>query len=394
MTITAPTIDTLRGRITDLDSHWMLFPKELAGIFGLPADKADRLLGRFAPKNEDRSKDGMFTDRTLADEAMLTESRSRARTDVWNVKGWGAHGAQIAADRLDALDQMGVSRQLVFPTGMWPAMHTDKFWGPAAVQRYNDSVLDWAEADADCLRPACLVNTTDVDVGLTEARRVIDRGARLIQFACSKPWAGMSPAASDWEPLWAMLAAARVPGLFHIGGQGDFVPRGWAKGARNMQFAPKKDSDPGEVFGPFHMTTIHMPAETALSTMVFGGVFERHPELRFGVIEMGANWVAGWCERMDMTAETFARQLAGSLPSLPSEYVRRQIRVTPYYHEPVGRWLERHPDLADVYVFSTDFPHPEGGKDPIEKFLGQVAPLGADLVEKFFVTNGLALLPD
>ena len=403
MTTLAPApesaaLDRIRGRIIDLDSHYMLFPWDLAEIFGFPmTDEARAAVAKAAAVPE--AERTFFTDPALSSDEALASTRARARDDVWNVKGWGAHGAQVVPDRVDALDQMGVARQLVFPTGMWAAMHGDKPHSYASITRYNDHVLDWADGQ-DRVRPACLINTHEVERALTELRRVLDRGARLVQFACAEPWAGISPAASEWEPLWSALEDAGAAGLFHLGSHGGggprvkahFVSPRWAKGASGMQFAPKPDGDPGEVFGPFHMTTIHMAPETALSAMIFGGVFERHPALRFGVIEMGANWVAPFCERLDMTADTFARQLSGQLTLRPSEYMRRQVRVTPYYHEPVATWLERSRELEDVYVFSTDFPHPEGGRDPIDKFLNALAPLGEDVVEKFFVTNGSLLL--
>lgn len=49
--------------------------------------------------------------------------------------------------------------------------------------------------------------------------------------------------------------------------------------------------------------------------------------------------------------------------------------------------------LGEVYAFSTDFPHVEGGKDPVGRFGRSLAPLGPEVTEAFFVTNGEALLP-
>jgi predicted TIM-barrel fold metal-dependent hydrolase len=50
----------------------------------------------------------------------------------------------------------------------------------------------------------------------------------------------------------------------------------------------------------------------------------------------------------------------------PIDYVRRQVRVTPYPTEDVGRLIERcGPEL---FMFSSDFPHVEGGRNPLKRF--------------------------
>jgi predicted TIM-barrel fold metal-dependent hydrolase len=126
--------------------------------------------------------------------------------------------------------------------------------------------------------------------------------------------------------------------------------------------------------------------------MVMGGVLERHPGLRVGVIEFGAQWVGSWVERMDHHAHLLAK-VGAPLPMLPSEYVQRNVRVTPYWAEPVDLFVDRY-GLEDVYVFSTDFPHIEGGKDPVGKFLASSSRVGDGYVERFFVDNAQLLFPE
>ena len=100
--------------------------------------------------------------------------------------------------------------------------------------------------------------------------------------------------------------------------------------------------------------------------MVMGKVFERFPRLRFGVIEVGASWVGPMCERMDLHSKLMAKVgITYSMP--PSEFIRRIVRVTPFWHEDVNLMVERY-GLKEVYVFSTDYPHVEGSRDPIGRF--------------------------
>ena len=84
------------------------------------------------------------------------------------------------------------------------------------------------------------------------------------------------------------------------------------------------------------------PAQT-LATMIFDGVFDRFPTLRVGVIEQGAIWVPSWMRQMESAFEAFHRheERLRALELRPSEYVRRQMRFTPYPTEDVGWIIEQ-----------------------------------------------------
>jgi predicted TIM-barrel fold metal-dependent hydrolase len=128
--------------------------------------------------------------------------------------------------------------------------------------------------------------------------------------------------------------------------------------------------------------------------MVLGGVFERHPQLRFGAIEVGAQWIGPFAERLDMWATEFRRRLDPYLSIKPSEYINRNIRVTPFHFENVASYLGHYPHLSDVYCYSSDFPHREGGKWSKRTFETNLIDVDQPIQRKFFHDNGLLLLPD
>jgi hypothetical protein len=74
----------------------------------------------------------------------------------------------------------------------------------------------------------------------------------------------------------------------------------------------------------------------------------------------------------------------------PSEYVRRQMRFTPYPTEDVGWIIEQAG--PEVCMFSSDYPHVEGGRRPIERFEASLD--GTDAVgrERFYRDNFLDLM--
>ena len=71
---------------------------------------------------------------------------------------------------------------------------------------------------------------------------------------------------------------------------------------------------------------------------------------------------------MDSAADAFVKNedRLKNLSMKPSEFVERQIRVTPYPHEPVG-WVIENAG-PEVCLFSSDYPHTEGGRNPLKRF--------------------------
>jgi predicted TIM-barrel fold metal-dependent hydrolase len=116
-----------------------------------------------------------------------------------------------------------------------------------------------------------------------------------------------------------------------------------------------------------YMAIPYAPMQT-LATLIIDGVFERFPELKFGAIELGASWLPGWMRAMDSAAEAFSRneERLQKASLKPSEYVRRQLRVTPYPHEDAG-WIVGQAG-SEVALFSSDYPHVEGGRNPMKRF--------------------------
>lgn len=377
------------GRVLDADSHLMLLPSALLEVLG---EEAGRGVARWTAS---------FVG--AIEPVRLAALRAGALDDVWRVRGWAAHGADDADQRLAALDRMGIARQLVFPPVTLPILHHSGPVMDAARRRWNDFVLDWASGSAGRLRPVAQLGNRDVAAMVAEAGRVIASGARAVEIPFHRPPGGLSPAHPDLDGLWATLAEARVPVLLHVGGGGlggvlpadrSFLDPAWGDTDRLRPpvLAKNPPDDFGDfgAMGPFDHATIHLAAEVFLSALVLGGVLERHPGLRVGVIELGAAWVPGWLARLDNAGATARRYGFDPPPRPPSRFVRRQMRFTALYGEPIGTYAD---GLDDVFVFGTDFPHTEGGRNPVGRFRSALEPLGSDAVERFFVTNGELLLP-
>ena len=293
--------------------------------------------------------------------------RARDEAEITLRKGFHALGAFVKDERPAAIDFLGVARQLVFTTGGLRPLaasdrsgNLDEAYGIA--RAHNRAMRDFCSIDRR-LRPASYVPFADIVRAIDAAQEAIETGAAALMIPSACP-EHHSPSHIGFDPLWARAQEAGVPVVFHVGGGKAMNPTYKANG-----LPPIKDFVGGD--GNFTSLSYMYIAESpmqSLAALILDGVFERFPRLKFGVIEMGAAWVPGWMRSLDSAAEAFRKneERLKKLSLKPSEYVGRQIRVTPYPHEPTG-WIIKNAGSA-VCLFSTDYPHTEGGRNPLKRF--------------------------
>jgi predicted TIM-barrel fold metal-dependent hydrolase len=129
-----------------------------------------------------------------------------------------------------------------------------------------------------------------------------------------------------------------------------------------------------------------------LGTLIFDGVFDRFPQLKWGAIELGAAWLPGWLRALDSAAHAFRRNEARlqALSAAPSEIARRQLRVTPYPHEDAG-WIVQQAG-EQMCLFSSDYPHVEGGRHPLKRFDESLQGVSAAARQRFYADNFVDLM--
>ena len=94
-------------------------------------------------------------------------------------------------------------------------------------------------------------------------------------------------------------------------------------------------------------------------------------------------WVVPWLTRMDIAQSSFrGTESALDMAMKASEYARRHLWFTPFPTEPVGWMIEQAGD--DLFLFSSDDPHPEGGRDPIKRFDASLEGTSDEAIEKFY----------
>jgi hypothetical protein len=73
-----------------------------------------------------------------------------------------------------------------------------------------------------------------------------------------------------------------------------------------------------------------------------------------------------------------------------SEYARRQLRFTPFPTEPLSWMFEQAG--ADLFLFSSDYPHIEGGRNPLKRFESTMQGVSEEVKEHFYAINFAELM--
>jgi predicted TIM-barrel fold metal-dependent hydrolase len=314
--------------------------------------------------------------RSSADESATAEERLLVD------KGWLAMGAFDSQERSRALDLLGFRRQLVFATfatAMFVGRDVDRLYGGSRAQ--NLAMAKFCAAD-ERLLPVAYVPLVETDRAVAVAQEAIDAGCRAVMVP-STAAGERAPTHPDLDPFWDLLSEANVPFVLHVGGGGRLLDPAF----HNNDMPVTDHLGGGENVRSKDFLAIHHSPELFLGTLIYDGLFDRFPKLRGGCIEQGAGWVVSWMRHLDYGRRAFKRTEPPleRLELAPSEYVRRHLKFTPYPGEPVGWMIEQcGPEL---FMFSSDYPHPEGGKDPLAKFEDALADTNEADEARFYAGN-------
>jgi uncharacterized protein len=370
--------------VHDADSHLM----ELSDCLDAWLDPKFRAAYDELPKLKAWPRDGklpLWANKQHDD----PEFRAGSDANILLRKNYEALGAFRREDRPRALDLLGFSSQLIFTTwclGNFGLDDGNPELAYATAQAHNRMMADFCAVDRRFLGTA-YIPLADAARTMETAREAIALGlkALLIPSRCPR---GHAPSHIAFEPLWAMAEEAGLPIVFHVGGEEKLNADYFNNGLPRV-----KDFHGGEEnFTSVSYMPIAHSVMTTLAALIFDGVLDRHRGLKFGAIELGASWLPGWMRNMDSAAQAFIKneERLQKLSARPSEIVRRQVRVTPYCHEDAG-WIIANSG-EEVCLFSSDFPHVEGGRNPLKRFNDSLADTPARAVERFFCDNFIDLM--
>lgn len=313
--------------------------------------------------------------------------REKDAAEILLRKNWSATGSFLKEDRPRALDLLGFESQLVFNTFLNKRLYRaecgdDLDYAYGLARAHNRAMADFCAVDRRLLATG-YVPLRDFARAAAMARENLELGCKALLVASACP-RGHSPSHVALDAVWAQAQEAGIPVVFHVGGGGELLdPHYFENG-----LPPVPDFHGGaENFRSIDYMAIAGPPMQTLATLILDGVLMRFPRLKWGVIEQGASWMPGWMRTLDSAFDAFRKneERLQKLDLRPSEYVRRQVRATPYPAEDAGWIIENAGE--EVCLFSSDYPHVEGGRNPLKRFDASVGRLPERVQQRFFHDN-------
>ena len=412
------SIASLSGRILDCDAHEHITSGHWAEVFG---PQTGSLREIFEELHDPDSTNSLTAHVEQDDRPISVET-------TWRQAGW-APGAMDMPRRVEVLDFLGFQEQLILstvpgilgqilvsapPEALEPEFGIDlkDVMARVGLGDIDDGTLqtmciqlgrglfdewnDWSIRTANVsprLRPVAFIDTLDLKRSISEIDRLARSGIRAINIPSGTPPGGISPGHPDCDPLWEAFVANDIPVIFHGGGSFGLLREQsvWVQYGSEIRNVQGRYNSLEVAMDPYSVSLFFLGVQNFITLMIFGGVFERFPTLRVGCIENGAAWVGPTAEYCELVGSQFKSRIK-HLSLTPKEYLARNVRVTPFFFEPVDRYIERF-GLEDVYIYGSDYPHHEGGFDPTAAHVARLESLGQHVLEKFFVTNGQLLMP-
>ena len=306
-------------------------------------------------------------------------------------KGWNGLGAFDSKERKLANDLLGFDAYILFPTSAFNQVIAAKEQKilMGGIQALNRGLATFCKEDKRMFPTAYIPLGLGPDIAKKFVEEAISMDFSVILIDTVAPRGQISFTHPDYNQFWSAVQNADLSVTLHVGADGGYspVPKSFYDNQKKVPTHVEGDA-PNDALA---YMAIQYNAELFLSAMIFDGVLERFPKLRIGVVELGASWIISWMKHLDQSYKAFRKfQDLSQLKLLPSEYVLRQIKVTPFAGEDIG-WI-LNSGGEDLLMFASDYPHHEGTDDPIGRFERSMEGVNENQRSKFYTKNFKSLL--
>lgn len=312
-------------------------------------------------------------DKSLADRARMLELAQRGILNEEFAEEWhreneeGLRGGWDAARRDKELDADGVVGEVIFPdadavtagasapfgAGLSSSSDVPPALLMAGARAHNRWLAELCQDSPERRAGVAIVPIFDPEAAVAEITRARESGLRG-GILIPSMWGTAAPYHdARYEQVWATCADLQMPVHVHSGAA---------------------DKAAYGAYVGMYVTEVRWWSARPLHFLLWSGVFERHPDLRFVVTECGAFWAADLLWTMDIAydrehgARKLGEQLTAGLSMRPSEYFDRNCAI--------GASNTRRRELARRYeigvgniMWGNDFPHPEGTWPHTREFL-------------------------
>lgn len=242
--------------------------------------------------------------------------------------GWDPHA------RMSDQDRDGVHGEVIYPSvGMMICNHDDLDFKRACMEAYNLWLAEFCDPYPDRLFGAGQTAMRTPEEGIADLQSIKALGLRGVMMP-GHP--GLEDYDSPiYDPFWEAATSLNLPLSWHILTSRSEKPRG-----------PKLNS----------FMSIIRSNQDVIGTLIFGGVFERHPDLKVVCVEADAGWAPHYMYRMDHAFNRHRFWLTGTtLNRKPSEYFSENVYLT--FQDDWVAFKVAHLMNDKRLMWANDFPH-------------------------------------
>ncbi len=270
--------------------------------------------------------------------------------------------------RLNDMDRDGVKMEVLYPSmarNFYSLKGAEVPLQQAGLRSYNDWLRDYCLAAPNRLVGLGLLSALDLDWSIEELKRCATLGHKGIVLPSGLP-EGMSYADGEFDRLWEVAQDINFPIHFHVN-----ILQGRDRMAARLKVITKLQQGRNAV-----RRGILEPL-SLITDLVFGGVLNRFPKLRFVFAEYELSWLFPFFTKMDGSVAR-ARSEAPESPTieaLPSECIKRQVYIT-FQDDRAGVLGSQALHLENNVMWASDYPHggatwPNSKKIIQDQFEGQ-----------------------
>jgi predicted TIM-barrel fold metal-dependent hydrolase len=291
--------------------------------------------------------------------------------------GW--HGLHDPVLRLADMDREGVAAELIyhgdFRLGDLFHNNTNRRYSVAAWDAGARAWNRWAADNFGFAMDRFLVTAAvgpciDMETAVADIRWIADHGFTATYLPGYMRQPDTPPLFDEhWEPFWAACEECGIALVVHAG-------FGWEQGTVFPQLEKIRD-DVSNVAGSLDREALLAHADAVsddsalffrefagsprprrpMWQLMFGGVFDRHPDLKLILTEIRVDWIPATLHHLDACFASHRDDLPAQ--RTPTEYWRSNcLAGASFIHK--AEVEMRHEIGIETINFGRDFPHPEG----------------------------------
>jgi predicted TIM-barrel fold metal-dependent hydrolase len=245
------------------------------------------------------------------------------------------------AGRLECMDELGIDRQVVFPSAWLGTLAENVELEAALANSYNQFMAAQCAQSGDRLWYVAVVAWRRPDLAVKEIQRVKEQGGAAGIFARGIEW-DMPLSHPSFRPIFQEAEQQDLPIAVHVGnGSSPMISRMFEGIPRPAGGPFPHPAGSGIVSGPYVLY--------AFQQILSCGLLNDFPRLRVGFLEAGADWTV-------QLVKGLRRSKNAKVDSWLGEQVFVSCRIDddlPYLINKLGE---------DFLITATDFPHGDANR--------------------------------